>query len=89
MKTHIFNTKIMMNLSSYYSKYDYAYGTFEFDTTDIEAVEEFIAWGKEYCIGDHVVFDTSESYFLQGVKDVTVFAFMEEADAVAFKLMWT
>ncbi len=87
MKLHNFNIDCMIAGTRYYRKFIYAFGTFDFDTSDDQFME-IVDWCNENCMDEFTIVDTASSYIGEGVKDVTVFGFVEEADAVSFKLAW-
>jgi len=74
----------------YYDQFKFGFGTFGID----DALDIFIwfsaipEWCEASCVGEYTIIDTSSSYANNGVKDVSVIAFVEEIDAVQFKLRW-
>ena len=70
----------------------FAYGTFDFDDGYVQkeySLYDIEEWLLENHIGEYSILYTFASYMEEGIKDVTVFAFEEEADAMAFKLRWS
>lgn len=89
MRLHIFNMNILLEHEDRYGHLKFAFGTFDLDTLiEAEFVREMMFWCRDNCSGQCEIFDTYASYTTKGVKDVTVIAFKEEADAMAFKLRW-
>ena len=85
MRVHTFNPKATIESFPYYDEYNFFYGVLE---ASVPEKNKIVVWCEQNCQGKWVGFETQALYTLQGIKDVIVYGFMNEEDAVAFKLVW-